>query len=352
MNIKKIIATMLTLTLIPFSNCMCTFDTDAATLEPEIIYTDGWETSYYLDDDTETTYPFIECRADIYNDGTLKIRFWNTHEWESFGTVKHDITIVGTQPYSTDSMEYTFKNGKTFHKSDTAFYTTTDKKWNDIDLNYYDSNYMMSTTSGVWKMNKSIEYKYNIYDTYTYYDYRGFCYAITQNKALCDLTNAVTTITFTPKVEPTGTYNFHVFGHDIEINNDMLKYSEPIKDVEYHTQSEIIDNLKSEIAELKEENNRLSTTIEDNNEMLTKLEEEIEFKNTKINTLNSQVIYLQKLINDTKITTESLDVNSDGTIDAVDSSIILCIYAMNSTLPPGWTPITTYEEYLYYTSKE
>ena len=55
---------------------------NAKVIEPEIVKTETWTTSYYIDDNIETLYPYIACQADIYNDGTVKVYFWNTHEWD------------------------------------------------------------------------------------------------------------------------------------------------------------------------------------------------------------------------------------------------------------------------------
>ena len=75
---------------------------NAKVIEPEIVKTETWTTSYYIDDDMETLYPYIDCQADIYNDGTIKVYFWNTHEWDGFATVSHNITILQSAPVSTD----------------------------------------------------------------------------------------------------------------------------------------------------------------------------------------------------------------------------------------------------------
>ena len=63
------------------------FGAGAKVIEPEIVKTESWTTSYYIDDDMDTLYPYIQCEADIYNDGTIKLYMWNTHEWDGFATV-------------------------------------------------------------------------------------------------------------------------------------------------------------------------------------------------------------------------------------------------------------------------
>ena len=95
---------------------------NAKVIEPEIVKTETWTTSYFIDDDMETLYPYIDCQADIYNDGTVKVYFWNTHEWDGFATVKHTVTIIDYMPVRVDSREYSFKynneaktNGRVYH---------------------------------------------------------------------------------------------------------------------------------------------------------------------------------------------------------------------------------------------
>ena len=71
---------------------------NAKVIEPEVVRTETWTTSYFIDDDTSTLYPYIQCEADIYNDGTIKVYAWNTHEWDGFATVEHTATFIEAAP--------------------------------------------------------------------------------------------------------------------------------------------------------------------------------------------------------------------------------------------------------------
>ena len=89
---------------------------NAKVIEPEIVKTETWTTSYYIDDNIETLYPYIDCQADIYNDGTVKVYFWNTHEWDGFDSFTHTATMLSTVPIPNNSTMYlqmlSFKNNE------------------------------------------------------------------------------------------------------------------------------------------------------------------------------------------------------------------------------------------------
>ncbi|MBP0988572.1 MAG: hypothetical protein J6S92_09865 [Oscillospiraceae bacterium] len=78
----------------------CTVPANAKVIEPEVVKTDSWTTSYYIDDDVDTLYPYIQCEADIYNDGTIKLYMWNTHEWGGSSPIKQNVTFC---QYTRDS---------------------------------------------------------------------------------------------------------------------------------------------------------------------------------------------------------------------------------------------------------
>lgn len=93
------------LSIITVISCTIPISVEAKVIEPEIVKTESWTTSYYIDDDMDTLYPYIQCEADIYNDGTIKLYMWNTHEWDGFATVKHDIIFYHSNPVSVTSPE-------------------------------------------------------------------------------------------------------------------------------------------------------------------------------------------------------------------------------------------------------
>lgn len=113
MNFKKTILTLST----AFTMAMLTsmpVSVSAKVIEPVITHTENWTASYYIDDDKDTLYPYIEVQADIYSNGTVEVSFWNTHEWDDYANVEHKVTMPYTVPYGTDSMEYAFSQGEMY----------------------------------------------------------------------------------------------------------------------------------------------------------------------------------------------------------------------------------------------
>ena len=78
----------------------CSVPANAKVIEPEVVKTESWTTSYYIDDDVDTLYPYIQCEADIYNDGTIKLYMWNTQEWGGSSPIKQNVTFC---QYTRDS---------------------------------------------------------------------------------------------------------------------------------------------------------------------------------------------------------------------------------------------------------
>lgn len=80
-------------------NCL-TFNTvEAKVLEPEVIKTETWEASYFIDDDYETLYPYLKCIFNVYSNGDINFRVYNTHEFDGFSNIYNDIVF----PYVDDS---------------------------------------------------------------------------------------------------------------------------------------------------------------------------------------------------------------------------------------------------------
>lgn len=111
-------------------------------------------------------------------------------------------------------------------------------------------------------------------------------------------------IIFTPTVEPTGTYTFQIFGHEIVITPDILNM-DGYKIEEYH----------SDTAQYEAENEKLKAQNATYLAQIMAYEDEIEM--------------YEILIMD--ISLERGDVNNDGFINAVDASQILAYYAYTST---------------------
>ena len=332
---------------------------NAKVIEPEIVKTETWTTSYYIDDDIETLYPYIDCQADIYNDGTVKVYFWNTHEWDGFATVKHTVTMIDYMPVRVDSVEYSFKynneaktNGRVYHPISEADYERLSENatedfvindnnvWDSININYYPKEYKASNggysrdwkierrysstnshfcyyndskedydfDSSIWNYEDSEEpwcsllnspYGGSMEFNSRYHKYRGNFGACTYNNSLPEmLTNEKNLIIFTPKTELNDTYNFRIFGHEFIISPDILS-GNPVSEPQPSASEQKIKELEEKIANLESEN----ASLKAENEQL---------KNG--------------LISDSYG-----DINHDNIIDGRDASMLLTYYAKTST---------------------
>ena len=302
MKNKKVISAVLSAILVTmginysFSN--------AAVIQPEIVKTETWTTSYFIDDDVETLYPYIDCQADIYNDGTVKCYFWNTHEWDGFATVNHNVTIISS---TNGSSPYLYQPGaKTNTTRSGDFVLNYDIS--KFDKSYFPTDYNCETKiqaySGGTQTNFGRRHSIYSYESnnsqydFTFLSFYGALPNLKVNSKLC--------FTFTPIVDPVGNYNFHIFGHDFTISPDIL--SSHIVATPQLTEQE------KYIAELEQKNRELT--------------EELERLKAEPSSILDDVY--------------KLDANSDGMVDASDASIILSIYAYNST---NKVPITSLSEY-------
>ena len=240
----------------------------AKVIEPEIVKTEKWTTSYYIDDDIETLYPYIQFEADIYNDGTIMLYMWNTHEWDGFATVKHDVTIVQTAPMQQNSNDYLVAHSiQSGEVVDHTYYTKYSEKrytarlisdYHIIDVSYYSNSYSCSYSYiyNAWDERQK-QYNYAVYDEYFDGSFSNYGY-LKINKIYVALPNITPNTrelwyTFKPTVDPTGTYKFRLYGHDITITPELLSgniVAEP----------ELTDQEKR-IKELEEENAKLKASI-------------------------------------------------------------------------------------------
>jgi hypothetical protein len=207
------------------SYAFCNLEATAKVIEPEIVHTETWTTSYFIDDDMDTFYPYIDCQADIYNDGTMTVYYWNTHEWDGFATVSHKATIMN----KTDISSCHINKSGTF-----------------VKLCY------------------PVEYKYGV----SYFDSRFECHNLTvESEKFIELAyygtlpempvNSKSFFTFTPTVEPVGNYEFHILGHDIMITPEILS-GNTVAIPQLTEQEKQIQALETENALLKAENERLT----------------------------------------------------------------------------------------------
>lgn len=275
---------------------------DAKVIEPEIVKTEKWTTSYYIDDDMDTLYPYIQCEADIYNDGTIKLYMWNTHEWDGFATVSHKISLLQTCLYSSDSPQYSAKYAVpvSTHYDDSTVQYVADGDISSIDLSYFPS-----------------EYKYS-YMTYKRYSFTGRYLSKLEEKQMSipNITIRASTektgfmgydrlyiseylpqmvtekpegiyLQFIPQVDPTGTYNFRIFGHDITITPELLSGS-VVAEPELTEQEKYIKQLETENAALKKQ---LAAIDSDSDGLLTAADAQM--------ILNYYVAYLAKRVTGT-----------------------------------------------------
>ena len=257
MKVKRIIACIISVIL--FTVCI-PFTTTAKVIEPEVVKTEKWTASYFIDDNSDTLYPYIECQSNIYNDGTLDVIYYNTYDWDGFSTVSHYIVFPYTFPFEFNCERY--NNVKSI--LETGEYKLSDSRDPDsdyvlnrcyignftlneklFDLSYYPKEYTQSVSFNFTNyITDTDRYPTSRMDAYNSNDvtceidwyYRGnksttvgsrtqMYISTTYRCALCDLPTKekrMWHIKFTPKVDPTGTYNFRLFGHDITITPELL----------------------------------------------------------------------------------------------------------------------------------
>ena len=275
--------------------CMCMISLvtgSAKVIEPKIVKTESWTTSYYIDDDMDTLYPYIQCEADIYNDGTIKLYMWNTHEWDGFATVEHHVQLSCTTlstPISTCDIPYgiRFETEIPYDVNDFMSercrpnYSSGDKircisaDFPSCDVSFFDSRYSCSRdylsqyygwvhvtngTKGAASFGGtcSNQYKFAIYDSNFdgSYPYTGYLYFDYIDTYLPNLTASNSrnqkqpTYILTPDEDPTGVYNFRLYGHDITITPELLS-GNIISEPELTEQEKYIKQLEEENAKLK-----------------------------------------------------------------------------------------------------
>ena len=274
-------------------SAFCSFEASAKVVEPEIVYTETWTTSYFIDDDMDTLYPYIDCQADIYNDGTMTVHFWNTHEWDGFATVKHRATIISS---TNAGSPYVYHEGDIIIKS--VFGDgVLDYDITQFDKSYFPTEYNCVTDISAWSGEDVYSYFVRKTSAYSYCSdgglYGGFT-LLSFYDALPNMpVNSKLSFTFTPTVEPVGNYEFHILGHDIMITPEILS-GNTVAIPQLTEQEKQIQALETENALLKAENERL-TAMSNADSILR------------------------------------LDTDGNGIIDAKDATTILVIYAVNST---------------------
>jgi hypothetical protein len=303
---------------------------EAKIIEPEVVKTEKWTTSYFIDDDMETLYPYVQCEADIYNDGTIKFYMWNTHEWNGFTTYEHNLCICGTHIfYDEDSIPYQYYFGKrddsgihfeqgmldntiledgivpndiNNEKVVNLFLNSFSYKPCSYELELYDCP--IPETIGVIGKKDSFKTFPIFIDMVKNISLPKFSeYYSTKN-------NPIVRFTLKPKTEPIKQYDFKLYGHGITITPELLSGS-VIATPEPSEQ-------EKRIAELEEQNKIL---IEQNNQ----LEAEIDRINEENNHLSFENDRLEYEVKSLKSQLDSIlvgDLNSDGSIDILDAIVI------------------------------
>lgn len=305
MKTKRIITCIISCIL--FMVCI-PFTVTAKVIEPEVVKTEKWTTSYYIDDDIDTLYPYIQCEADIYNDGTIKLYMWNTHEWDGFATVSHTATIIQTAPMQSTSRTYNLlKNGSYIDDSGTQYAPIREEDFSDmcnygsstkpefpqeygnVDTSYFPSSYRCSNTDGgdmhttafshsdtdQGNFNVNVDTVFRVY--YCWYDTGYGCWhssaSLFSTSVIdvnyprysgclpnMDVDNKKYVCTFVPITESISNENFRLFGHDITITPELLSgnvVSEPVL-----TEQEVyIKQLEEENKNLKEQISILSSSV-------------------------------------------------------------------------------------------
>lgn len=278
---KRIISTVISATLV--GSCMISIPAEAKVITPEIVKTETWTTSYYIDNDKETLYPYIQCIADIYNDGSMTVTLNNMVEWDGMleYETSHTLSINELMPIpmnteiidennklDTNALTISFSQGNNFvtetytmfpydrsnvtklNNSIQPTYIISPEDadysfFNTHNINYYASNYSYSTTFADKYKNSgniccdSTDDRFRIQNNSITYDYcqttkysgntnTSLIYTVgLENLYYCGTlpefpTTEFITLTFRPNSIIDSDNNFRIFGHDITISPDVL----------------------------------------------------------------------------------------------------------------------------------
>lgn len=249
MNICKKIISTICASVLAFG-CL-EFNVNAKVIEPEIVKTETWTTSYFIDDDEDTLYPYIQCEADIYNDGTIKLYMWNTHEWDGFATVSHTAKIIQTSPVKQGSELYCFSRGEVYIDPWGTGWKS-DRILDEFDVSYYSDKYDFNCY--FWP-----QWTYQSEENFTISGSTGSLgFDVCRNVYNGSLPNmdfgkkTALCYEFRPNEDPTGTYNFRLYGHDITITPELLS-GNIVAEPELTEQEKYINQLEVENAALKTE---------------------------------------------------------------------------------------------------
>lgn len=268
MKAKRIIACIISCIL--FNLCI-PFTVTAKVIEPEVVKTEKWTTSYYIDDDIDTLYPYIQCEADIYNDGKIMLYMWNTHEWDGFATVSHRVTVYEPIFVSQLGFVYCAKYGGNpviDGKELTSVNYRLNEPIDDIPINFISGKYTYQIDNtrsifGVWWDGNGKTF-YSFSPNSGSHGYTASVSRISIVSSLAKLgyysSRNGCSYTFKPTEDPTETYNFRLFGHDITITPELLS-GNIVSEPELSEQEVYIKQLEEENKNLKEQISILSSSV-------------------------------------------------------------------------------------------
>ena len=258
---------------------------ESAVLEPKLVHTERWTTSYYIDDDKDTLYPYIQCVANIYSNGYIFGWMWNTHEWDGYETIYNDVTMVQSLPYSVDSMEYCLATNGSY-TDDYAIYTAKDKP--NIVMNYYPDGYQFR---GTFEIGNDYFYSKSIGIPYTEEAYHDVFDGSTEIRipywhgALCKLSFFDENRSVESKYSEIYGYsfrfstnsedvlskanNFRLFGHEFTITPEMLNNETP-------TQNDVSGGSNEELEKYKALYEEAISASKEKDETIEALKSEIE----------------------------------------------------------------------------
>lgn len=259
----------------------CTVPANAKVIEPEIVKTESWTTSYYIDDDMDTLYPYIQCEADIYNDGTIKLYMWNTHEWGGSSPIKQNVTFCQyTRDLNTisdgDFNEFSglfsdegFCNMNNYVDVLDPDYEADNSVVRQIDRNLHPTTYVLemnSSLNGVLGSNRSGDAQYvylhilmqskpglDFSSSSPYqlsYARPSVAIALAEMKVYNHAEEGNLLATYHPISKVTTEHTFRLFGHDITITPELLS-GNIVAEPELTEQEQKIKQLEAENAALK-----------------------------------------------------------------------------------------------------
>ncbi len=313
MKVRNIIAAVMAVPVI--FGCAGAYPAAAEMVTPTIAQTYKWKTEYYIDGKKDEEYNFLECIAEVYNDGSVRVYFHNSVDWSKLAPDDTSIHTVTIKQLCPDRLAYSFVQECTYpsgNPDDPDLFFPISKErydegeisilynkdadytfWKDYnrdDLGTYPANYRMTYgDDSIFRMVPQENYFYGKAGSIS--RITGCLYQFEYEGRLSELPQTSSVLTFRPIDISKEEYTICVFDQYINIYPEMLS-----------------DELFRDQSDFEKKINELEARID-----------ELEAENEALKALNDPDSILR------------LDANGDGIIDSNDASIILTIYAINST---------------------